>query len=102
MLYLFTVSLILKGCLSLENFPYSLTEHAERRISERSINPEWINRVLTNPQKIEPDPEDSELCHASGTIPEYGNRVLRVVYNETVSPWRIVTAHFDRKLKGKL
>lgn len=86
----------------MENFPYPLTDHAARRISERNISLEWINRVLSNPQRTEPDPEDPELCHALGTIPEYGNRVLRVVYNETVSPWRIVSAHFDRRLKGKL
>lgn len=94
--------LILEGCFSLENFPYDLTDHAAQRISERNISFEWISRVLSNPQRTELDSEDPELCHALGTIPEYGNRVLRVVYNRTVSPWRIVSAHFDRRLKGKL
>ena len=27
---------------------------------------------------------------------------LRVVYNETVHPWRVVTAYFDRAMRGKL
>jgi hypothetical protein len=38
-----------------------------------------------------------ELRHALAHIPEYGGRVLRVVYNRTTIPWRIVTAYFDRK-----
>ena len=86
----------------MENFPYSLTDHAVQRISERKISLTWIHQVLSNPEKTELHPEDPQLRYACGTIPEYGNRVLRVVYNETVSPWRIVSVYFDRKLKGKL
>jgi len=86
----------------LENFPDPLTDHAAQRVSERNISLEWIYRVLSNPQKTEPHPEDPELRYAWGTISESGNRVLRVVYNETVNPWRIVSVYFERKLKGKL
>ena len=86
----------------MENFPYQLTDHAIKRISERQIQLEWVVRVLQNPQKTEPDAEDPQLRHALGTIAEYGDRVLRVIYNETINPWRIVSVHFDRKLKGKL
>jgi len=35
-------------------------------------------------------------------IQDRGGRVLRVMYNQTVTLWRIVSVHFDRKLKGKL
>ena len=42
------------------------------------------------------------LRHALARIPERDDRVLRVVYNENVHPWRIVTAYFDRAMRGKL
>ena len=45
---------------------------------------------------METDPEDLALGHALGRIPEHGDSVLRVVYNKTVKPWRIVTVYFDR------
>jgi hypothetical protein len=35
-------------------------------------------------------------------IPEHLNRVLRVVVNTTVVEERVVSAYFDRTMKGKL
>jgi hypothetical protein len=43
------------------------------------------------------DKEDPALKHALGRIPECGNKVLRVIYNESIKPWSVVTAFFDRK-----
>ena len=86
----------------MENFPYELTIHAREQIVERDISLEWIKRVLDSPALTEPHKTDPELRHALGVIPEYGNRVLRVVYNYTTDPWRVVTVHFDRRMKGKL
>ncbi|MDF5723328.1 MAG: DUF4258 domain-containing protein [Rhizonema sp. PD37] len=82
--------------------PYTLTVHAQQVIAAREIEVEWIVRVLTQPQRTEPDREDSELRHALARIAEKGNRVLRVVYNETTIPWRIITVYFDRTQKNKL
>jgi hypothetical protein len=48
---------------------------------------------------IEADPE---LVHHIGRIEEHGNRALRVVFNKSVNPVRIVTVYFDRKMKGRL
>ncbi len=59
-------------------------------------------RVLERPFRVEPDPVDPELRHALAPIPEHGGRVLRVVYNPTASPWRVVTVYFDRRLRGRL
>lgn len=78
------------------DFPYILTEHARKRIMQRGISLDWIVRVLENPDHEEADAEDPELFKAWGYIPESGDRVLCVVYNETTDPWRIVTAYFDR------
>lgn len=81
---------------------FILSAHAQTVIAERSIDPEWIERVLAKPERIANDESDPVLRHAIGRIPEYGNRVLRVVYNGSVEPVRVVTAYFDRTLRNKL
>ena len=82
--------------------PYDLTQHAKDVISERNIQSSWLEQVLETPELVEPDPDDSDLTHHLGRINENGNRALRVVFNHSVSPIRIVTAYFDRKMKGRL
>ena len=80
---------------------YELTDHAKDVIAEREIDLAWVARVLANPERTEVDHGDLTLKHALGPIPEFGARVLRVVYNASVSPPRIVTAYFDRRQRGK-
>ena len=77
--------------------PYVLTAHATLVISARGIGPGWIALVLEAPELLEADRADPELRHALRRIPERGNRMLRVVYNEASDPPRIVTAYFDRR-----
>ncbi len=84
------------------SFRYELTDHAKERIALREIPLEWLERVLFNPLRIDFDEVDPDLRHALGVIPEYGDRVLRVVYKISVVPVLIITIHFDRNLKGKL
>lgn len=81
---------------------YVLSAHASTVISERAIRTEWIDRVLENPQRIASDGTDAEIKHALARITEYGDRVLRVVYNDATKPVKIVTAYFDRAMKDKL
>jgi uncharacterized protein DUF4258 len=81
---------------------FALTAHARTVIAERSIKAEWLARVLSQPEETEPDAADTNLKHALARIPEHGNRVLRVVYNGSVKPIRVVTVYFDRSMKGKL
>lgn len=81
---------------------FTLTSHAETVITERGIPIAWVGRVLQSPVRTEPDRDDPELRHALAGIAEYGDRILRVIYNDTVNPWRVVTAFFDRSQKGKL
>jgi len=81
---------------------FTLSAHAEIVIKERSIKREWLEQVLATPEKTESDKDDPALEHALGRIPEHGGRVLRVVYNGSFKPVRIVTAYFDRAMKGKL
>ena len=84
-----------------KEFPFALTGHAAEVIAQRGIPLEWVERVLKEPQKVEPDAEDPALRHALARIPEHGDRVLRVIYNASAEPWSVVTAYFDRSQRGK-
>ena len=81
---------------------YLLTNHASVVLRERDISVEWVRRVLTHPHLRLPDAEDPDLLRALVPIAERGDRVLRVVYNGTTEPWRVVTAYFDRAWRGLL
>jgi hypothetical protein len=76
---------------------YELTEHARDALEKRRIELEWAERVLDTPEGAEPDPVDPDLEHRLARIPEWGNRVLRVIVNGKTNPPRIVTAFFDRR-----
>lgn len=81
---------------------FTLSKHAEDTIREREINPEWVYATMSAPENSEQHPEDPTVVFAFRRIPEFGNRVLRVVYNQTKQPPHVVTAYFDRTAKGKL
>ena len=77
------------------------TEHALQRMGKRQLQKAWIERVIANPVRIEPDETDPELEHRLGTVPELADRVLRVTVSKT-DPMRVITMHLDRNLKGLL
>ena len=81
---------------------YELTKHAEKVLAEREIAAEWIERTLSSPELVLPDPDDAAVERRFRRIPEFGGRVLRVAVNTTVEPNRIVSVFFDRQMKGKL
>lgn len=82
---------------------YDLTDHARESLRKRStIRPEWIERVLQQPERVEPDAIDAELEHRLGRIPEYDGRVLRVIIKKTTNPLRVITVYFDRKMRRQL
>ena len=78
------------------------SDHATKAMRERGIDLLWVQRVVENPARTEPDRLDPAVTHALAGIPEFGDRVLRVIYNANVQPWRIITAYFDRGMKGRL
>jgi hypothetical protein len=80
---------------------YELSVHAATAIAERAIEVSWVERVLAMPERIELDEADRSLTHATARIPEREGRVLRVVYNASVDPIRVVTVFFDRRERGK-
>lgn len=80
---------------------YQLTRHAETAVFKRKIEIAWIERALTDPEWRKVDASKPGLMHAFVRIAERNDRVLRVVYNATVHPVRVVTVYFDRRLRGK-
>lgn len=78
-----------------QNMNYKLSDHAKKHLQQRKIKLEWMEAALSNPDKIESDPEDATLVHALLDIPEKGFKRLRVIYNETNEPVAIATVYFD-------
>lgn len=81
---------------------FRLTHHARLVIERRGIESAWIARTLDSPAAIEPDKLDPIVEHALLAIPEFGGRVLRVVYNPSEHPPLVITAYFDRARKGTI
>ncbi len=81
---------------------FTLSTHASTTIQERRIQLAWIEEAISRPKRTEVDAGDPQLTHALSVVPEFGDRVLRVIYNHTKYPPHVVTAFFDRGMKGKL
>ncbi|NJL18895.1 MAG: DUF4258 domain-containing protein [Bdellovibrionaceae bacterium] len=77
------------------------TEHAESRLRKRKLERAWVERIVANPSRSEPDPTDPALEHRFGAVPELANRVLKVIVTQE-EPTRVITMHLVRKLKGQL
>lgn len=75
---------------------FVLTRHAEHMLRERRIAREWVGRALNRPAWTEPDKSSRTLRHALCGIEERGDLILRVVYDPSVNPRRVITAFFDR------
>ena len=78
------------------------TRHALQMMEERAIPVEWVESTVVQSNLITPDPNDSQVNRFFRTVPEYGDRVLRVAVNTHASPWRVVSVFFDRNMRGKL
>lgn len=81
---------------------YETTKHAAAVITARNIKSEWIETSLSSPALVLPDADDAELEHRLAIIADYGNRVLRVVVKRNTQAALVITAYFDRTMKGKL
>ncbi len=72
------------------------TKHAEEMLRERSLPKEMIVETVLRPDWTERETE--EIWHAFRRI---GNKVLRVVVKGERAPYLVITAFFDRRVKGK-
>jgi hypothetical protein len=78
---------------------FQYTRHFKDMLQERSIPMSFITITLTKPEKVEN--HDDGTMHFLRQIPRRDNRWLRVVVNVVVEPNKIITAFFDRRLRGK-
>jgi hypothetical protein len=76
--------------------PILFTRHAEDVIVERELDRSWIERTAREPEWIHPDPRRAGVERRFRSIPEYGNRVLRVACFESEQEIRVLTVFFDR------
>ncbi len=70
--------------------------HAQQVMRERLIPEDWVRRAIAVPDRLDSPPDGT--THYIKAIPEHGGRFLRVVVNAGVTPPRIVTMFFDRRL----
>jgi hypothetical protein len=75
---------------------YELSTHAKEMLYERGIRQEWVWRTIETGKSLRG--EDGNL-HYVKPIREKDGRVLHVVINPYVTPQRVVTVFFDRRLQ---
>jgi len=81
---------------------YVLTQHAKDVMRARGISIAWMERAFFHPARVQSELRNPLLERRFGEIPEFGDRVLRVVVNMEFVPPRILSVFFDRAMKGKL
>ena len=75
------------------------TQHAMDAMNERVIAIEWVEDAVNAPDLRTPDPDDREVERFYRRTPQREDRVLRVVVNTRVAPWRVVSVFFDRRMR---
>jgi hypothetical protein len=81
--------------------PLLFTHHAPDRMRERSIAAEWLERTVRRPEWTEPNRGDPTVERRFRSIPEFGDRVLRVACVETDTHIRVISVHFDRRARPR-
>lgn len=71
------------------------SDHALDMLVERGIDRKWVERTLSEPESVEPDPHHGDRWRAYRTIPERDGRVLRVVYAVMDDDRRVITVFLD-------
>jgi hypothetical protein len=74
------------------------SDHALAELAKRDLDRRWIMRTLAEPTSTAPDPIAPRL-RAFRRIPEFGDRWLRMVYEQQDDGIRVITAFFDRGRK---
>ena len=76
---------------------FEFSTHALDMLIERGIPEEWVVRSLNSPDYTEIGVDDN--IHYIKAIPEFRGRIIRVVVNIHLTPARVVTFFFDRRLR---
>jgi hypothetical protein len=83
----------------LEKSEFHYSRHFKDMLKELSIPMSFITNTLNKSEKVE-DRNDGTR-HFLRKIQKNENRWLRVVVNINIVPNKIITAFFDRRLRGK-
>ncbi len=75
---------------------FELSTHAKNMMIERKIVEDWVWRTVDTPSKKKTDADGN--VHYIKPIRERQGRVLHIIVNPNVSPYRIITLFFDRRL----
>ena len=81
---------------------FVLSKHAGVSAEEREIPLESIRQTLEEPDLREADRRETGVELFYARIAACGNRVLKVVVNVQVDPWRVMSVYFDRSMKERL
>lgn len=76
---------------------YEFSEHACDMMRERNIRESWVELTVKDAERTEF--RDDGTIHYIRAIDEYGGRYFRVVVNPNVTPRRIVTLFFNRRVR---
>ena len=76
-----------------------LSKYTTDEMEGRGILLSYIEAALTSPDRVVQDMTDPALSRSYKVIPEFGNRVLRVVHRRDGDNIFVVTAHWDRGAK---
>jgi hypothetical protein len=76
-----------------------LSKHRTDEMEGRGILLSYIEAALTAPDRVAQDATDPALSRSCKIIPEFENRVLRVVHRADGDDIFVVTAHWDRGAK---
>ena len=76
-----------------------LGKHTTDEMEGRGILLSYIEAALISPDRVARDATDPALSRSYKVIPEFGSRVLRVVYRREGDDLFVVTAHWDRGAK---
>jgi hypothetical protein len=71
--------------------------HARYAAQKRSITLPWVEETLGSPDWTEPDRQYADRIRAFRRFQAFGDRVLRVVYEEDEQSLTVVTVMWDRK-----
>jgi len=74
-----------------------LSVHTQDMLKERNIPEEWVRRTIDNPDWKNIG-EDKNI-HYFKSISEHGERILHVVVNPHLSPQKVITVFFDRRVR---
>jgi hypothetical protein len=73
------------------------THHAKTMMRERLNQEDWVINTVNNPDMTEKKKDDEK--HYLKQIPQTGGKFLRDIVNPSVSPLRVITVFFDRRVK---